>query len=115
MKSLQSCRINVMVSNMDAAIDFYQDVLGLFLLDRFGDHYAEIKTPDLLLGLHPASKDTVYGNNMSIGFGVTSFDETVQALKSHGIDFRIEQDGWNRLAHFTDPDNNSLFIAERKD
>jgi catechol 2,3-dioxygenase-like lactoylglutathione lyase family enzyme len=115
MKNLKTCRINVMVSDMDKAVNFYQNTLGLELLNRYGDHYAEIQAPDLLIGLHPRSANTIHGNNLSIGLGVTNFDATLEDLKSHGIEFNIEQDGWIRLAHFNDPDNNQLFLAERED
>ena len=100
---------------MDTAINFYQNTLGLTLLNRYGNHYAEIQTPDLLIGLHPTSQDIVSGNNISIGFGVTEFDLTIKDLEAKGITFKIEQDGWIRLAYFTDLDQNQLFLAERKD
>jgi len=103
-----------MVSDMDKAIEFYIEKLGLKLLNHYGNHYAEIQAPDLLIGLHPKSKKTVLGNNMSIGFGVKDFDQQVEALKSQGIAVEIEADGWIRLAYFTDSDNNVLFFAENK-
>lgn len=104
-----------MISNMDDAIDFYQGLLGFKLLNRYGNHYAEIQAPDLLIGLHPSSEQTNVGNNISIGLGVTDFDDTIADLESKGIQLKIEQDGWIRLAYFTDPDNNQLFLAESKD
>jgi predicted enzyme related to lactoylglutathione lyase len=100
---------------MDKAIEFYQDKLGLLLLNRYGDNYAEIQAPDLLIGLHPKTEKVVQGNNLSIGFGVVEFDSTIKELESRGIEFKLEKDGWIRLAHFTDVDNNHLFLAERKD
>ena len=100
---------------MEDAIDFYQNKLGLELINRYGDEYAEIQAPDLLIGLHPSTKKTIQGNNLSIGFGVVEFDATIKDLESKGIDFKLEQDGWIRLAHFNDLDNNQLFLAERKD
>ena len=100
---------------MDRAIGFYQGKLDLELIQRYGDHYAEIQAPDLLIGLHPMSEKIVQGNNLSIGFGVVEFDATIKELESKGIEFKLEQDGWMRLAHFTDLDNNQLFLAERKD
>jgi hypothetical protein len=72
------------------------------LLNRYGDHYAEIKAPDLLIGLQPLSDKTIQGNNISIGFGVINFDSTVKDLESKGILFKLEQDGWIRLAYFID-------------
>ena len=115
MKSLKSCRVNVMVSNMDRAIEFYSGKLGLTLMNRYGDHYAEIQTPDMSVALHPMGKEIKKGNNMSIGFGVTAFDDTVTELQSKGIVLTIEKDGWIRLAHFADEDGNALFLAERKE
>jgi catechol 2,3-dioxygenase-like lactoylglutathione lyase family enzyme len=100
---------------MEKAIDFYKKKLGLILVNRYGDHYAEIQAPDLLIGLHPTSEKIVKGNNLSIGFGVVEFEATIKELESKGIDFKLEQDGWIRLAHFADLDNNQLFLAERKD
>ena len=100
---------------MDKAVEFYQGKLGLKLINRYGDHCAEIQAPDLLIGLHPMSEKDVQGNNLSIGLGVVEFDSTIKELESNGIEFKLEQDGWFRLAHFTDLDNNQLFLAERKD
>ena len=74
MKNLKTCRVNVMVSNMDRAIEFYKDKLGLELINRYENYYAEIQAPDLLIGLHPTSEEIVKGNNISIGFGVVEFD-----------------------------------------
>ena len=99
---------------MDDAIDFYEGKLGLELVNRHGDHYAEIQAPDLLIGLHPTSDKVKIGNNISIGLGVVEFDKTLNDLRAKGIELTIEQDGWIRLAHFTDLDNNPLFLAERK-
>ena len=114
MKDLLQCRINVMVSDMARAISFYVDTLGLQLLNRYGDHYAEIQAPGLLIGLHPSTANTTVGNNLSIGFGVRRFDQTIEELGDQGIHFEIEQDGWIRLAYFTDPDGNQLYLAENK-
>lgn len=114
MKSLNNCRINVMVSDMEKAIDFYTKKLGLTLLNHWGNHYAEIQAPGLMIGLHPSSEKTVKGNNMSIGLGVSDFDDAVDNLKSLGIRLNTELDGWIRLAHFEDCDGNQLFLAENK-
>jgi predicted enzyme related to lactoylglutathione lyase len=114
MTKINSARVNVMVADMDKSVDFYTNTLGLKLLNQYGSHYAEIQAPDLLIGLHPKSDKIVVGNNISIGFGVKEFDQEIEQLKSKGIDLKIEVDGWIRLAHFTDLDNNALFFAENK-
>ena len=115
MENLKKCRVNVMVSNMEESVKFYSETLGLELLNRYGDHYAEIQAPGLMIGLHPSSDKIKFGNNLSIGFGVGEFDATLANLVSKGIEFRMEDEGWVRLAYFTDPDQNQLYIAENKD
>lgn len=114
MNSLTTARFNIVVSNMDSGIQFYTGVLGLTLVNRFGDHYAEVKAGDVVIGIHPTEKPIVHGNAVSIGLGVTAFDEEVKGLQSKGVELHVVKDGWVRLAHFTDPDGNPLFLAESK-
>lgn len=114
MENLKKCRVNVMVSNMDAAVEFYINKLELELINRYGNFYAEIQAPELLIGLHPTSDKIITGNNISIGFGVVNFDSTIENLNAKGIEFKTEQDGYIRLAYFTDLDGNQLFLAENK-
>src|SRR6266852_2017814 len=46
----------VFVSNMDRAVQFYTEVLGLKLTNRFGDNWATVEAgKGLTIGLHPAS------------------------------------------------------------
>jgi catechol 2,3-dioxygenase-like lactoylglutathione lyase family enzyme len=114
MENLQQCRVNVMVSNMDASVEFYSKTLGLDLVNLYGDHYAEIQAPGLLLGLHPASGKVLFGTNISIGFGVRNFDDTIANLEQKGIEFKLGDEEWVRLASFSDLDGNPLYLAENK-
>lgn len=114
MKILKNCSINVMVSDLERAITFYQEVLGLEVKARYGGHYAELQGPGLSLGLHPSEGPIDPGNALSIGFGVTEFATSVKGLEGKGIAVRVTQDGPIRLAHFTDPDSTALFLAELK-
>ena len=44
----------VYVSDMDRAVDFYVNLLGLKLGQRFGNHWAQIEVgQSLVIGLHP--------------------------------------------------------------
>jgi catechol 2,3-dioxygenase-like lactoylglutathione lyase family enzyme len=46
----------VFVSNMDKAVRFYTEVLGLRLAERYGDHWATVDAGrGFTIGLHPAS------------------------------------------------------------
>ncbi len=104
-----------MVSNLDQAVKFYTETLGLTLKQRWEDHYAEIETPGLIIGLHPSKREINVGDNMSIGFIAETFDQTVEELKEKGIEFNIQADGFSQLAHFTDPDNNPLYLFENQE
>jgi catechol 2,3-dioxygenase-like lactoylglutathione lyase family enzyme len=112
---LISCRVNVMVKDMERSVKFYIDILGMELLNRYGDHYAELQGPDILLALHPTDRAIHGGGQVSIGFGVREFDTVMKELTDKGCSLKLEKGGWIRLAHFQDPDGNPLFLAERKD
>ena len=101
-----------MVSNMGQAISFYVDKLGLKLISRYGDHYAEVDANGFMIGLHLNNQNTTTGNNISIGLGVFNFEQTIADLEPKGITFKLENDGYIRLAYFTDSDGNLLFLAE---
>ena len=75
----------IYVANMDAAVRFYTDVLGLKLTNRFGERWATVEagpsywTPDevgagLVIGLHPASpKHPAPGTKGAVMFGLETY------------------------------------------
>ena len=49
----------IFVSDMDRAVRFYTESLGLKLQYRAGDHWAQVEAGDgLCIGLHPAGPDS---------------------------------------------------------
>ena len=115
MPIIKNSLVTVMVSDMDTAINFYTETLGLQLKNRYGDHWAEIEAPGITIGLHPKSKkDIKLGDNLSIGFGVDDIKQTVAALEKKGITFNMIDDRQIWLALFIDPDGNSLYFAQSK-
>lgn len=114
MENLNQARVNIMITEMERAIGFYVDIIGLKLLNRYGDNYAELDANGFMIALHPKVKNVIVGNNMSIGLGVFNFDQTIENLQEEGIQFTLEKGGYIRLAHFKDPDGNHLFLAENK-
>ncbi len=114
MLKINNARVNVMISDMEQSIDFYVNILGLDLTNRYGDHYAELNACDFVIALHPTNEKIQFGTNMSIGLGVQDFDESISKLQELGVEFTFEQGGYIRLAHFKDPDGNQLFLAENQ-
>ena len=110
----------IYVSDMDRAVAFYTESLGLSLVFRAGDHYAEIDAGDgLVLGLHPQGPDSPKAGTagaITVTLGVTcSCDEVVGELQAKGVRFptAIRSDGPVRIVQFLDPDGNAMWLCEQ--
>jgi catechol 2,3-dioxygenase-like lactoylglutathione lyase family enzyme len=113
-----SGNITIYVSNMDTAVRFYTEVLGLKLAYRFGDFWASVELgKGLTIGLHPASAEMPAGRkgSMAIGLELTgSIKDAVRALEAKGVKFHgvINEGKAGSFAGFEDPDGNQLYLAE---
>jgi catechol 2,3-dioxygenase-like lactoylglutathione lyase family enzyme len=116
--NLSSGNVTVLVSNMDRAVRFYTEMLGLKLAYRFGDHWAAVEVGrGLTIGLHPASGESPAGKkgSMSIGLELTgSIHEAVAELQAKGVQFHgpIREGKSGSFAYFDDPDGNTLYLTE---
>jgi catechol 2,3-dioxygenase-like lactoylglutathione lyase family enzyme len=82
----------VYVANMDAAVQFYSETLGLTLTNRFGNHWATLESAPgywgsehsgagLTIGLHPAlPKHTPPGTAGGVGFGLETYEPAERVL-----------------------------------
>jgi catechol 2,3-dioxygenase-like lactoylglutathione lyase family enzyme len=112
--------ITVMVSNMDASVRFYTEVLGMKLTNRFGDHWATVDAGrGLIIGLHPASpKYPAPGTKggMLIGLEIDEpIQQVVDRLRGKGVHFLgpVVNDGFvGSFADFEDPDGNWIYLWE---
>jgi predicted enzyme related to lactoylglutathione lyase len=105
----------VMVKDFERAFRFYAETLGLDVKVRAGDHYAEVTAPGLTVGLHSAlhGEPTGGSSGVSIGLQVEDLDGAIAALTAKGVSFaRVIDAGDRRFAYFTDPDGNSLYLAQ---
>jgi catechol 2,3-dioxygenase-like lactoylglutathione lyase family enzyme len=116
---IQGGNVTVYVSDINVAIDFYTQTLGLELRMRAEDHWAEIEAgPGLIIGLHPASEHGPQPGSrgaLSIGLNVSgTLEEEVEALTRKGVAFQgpIVDDEQVRLAFFADPDGNPLYLCQ---
>ena len=112
MTHIQNSNITVMVTNMDTAIKFYTETLGFKLKNRYGNNWADIEGPGIAIGLHPSGNEVIKGNNLSIGFKVKDLGQAIKAMEEKGVKFKIHDDTKVRLAFFTDPDSNDLYLAQ---
>lgn len=113
--------VTVYLSDMDRAIAFYAQQLGLKLVQRFGNHWAEIRAGDtLVIGLHPKTdKNPTPGTRGAMSIGLTAdepIDQLVQRLSAKGVQFRgpivRDQKAGLSFAFLGDQDANDLYICE---
>jgi catechol 2,3-dioxygenase-like lactoylglutathione lyase family enzyme len=113
---IKEANVTVMISDMKRSINFYVDTLGLKLKSRYADQFAEVECPGLTIALHPAfDKGPKPGNSesLSVGFGVEDVDDAMKSLKGKGVAFgRVSNDGPVKLAFFTDPDGNPMYLSQ---
>jgi catechol 2,3-dioxygenase-like lactoylglutathione lyase family enzyme len=112
--------VTVMVSNMDASVRFYTEVLGMKLTNRFGDHWATVDAGrGLTIGLHPASaKYPAPGTKGGTLIGL-EIDEPIQRvvdrLQNKGVRFLgpiINDAGAGSFVDLEDPDGNFIYLWE---
>ena len=110
----------VYVSDMDRAVRFYTETLGLRLAYRFGDHWASVDAgKGTMIGLHPASPQTPAGRRGSIAIGLEvtePIERVVETLAARGVRFDgpITDDKAGKFAPLSDPDGNPLYLFETR-
>ncbi len=111
--------VTLMVADMDRAVEFYAQKLGLELKVRYGNEWAEVAAPGITLGLHQARGPIARSEpniGISIGLEVDDIEAAVGELRAKGVVFpsSIRETNDLREASFVDPDGTSLYLAEIK-
>ncbi len=115
--------IDVKVSNLNRAIKFYRDILGLSLINKASD-WASFEAFGSEIHLY------LYGGiEHSIEFRVSNLFKEVASLKDKGINFFVDKKqpdllrvvsdeimefSWGKMAFFRDSENNRLSLLEDK-
>lgn len=103
------------VRDMDRAVAFYRDVLGLTMVRRFGDEWSEFDGGGVRLALHGTGGGAQPPHGGTAVFRVDDLDAAKLALEAGGVRFDEhvgEVAGRARFASFEDPDGNSVQIIE---
>jgi lactoylglutathione lyase len=114
----------IVVSDMDASVEFYRDKLGIPLKFQ-SPEWTEFQTGATTLALHgggvkssapPAGDPSKQAGHCSIGFNVEDVDKTYEELKAKGIRFVMppsQRDNEGiRLAVAIDPDGLPVSFAQ---
>jgi len=93
----------VYVSDMDAAIRFYTETLGLKLTNRFEDHFATAEVGrSLVLGIHPRTANTpIPGTKGSVTLGLV-VDEPLDTVVTHLAQRGVRLNGRSESARSVD-------------
>jgi catechol 2,3-dioxygenase-like lactoylglutathione lyase family enzyme len=103
-------------TDLDRAVKFYQDVLGLEVAFREGSSGAEVDPVPPRLSLHGAVEGRpIETGGAAAAFRVDDLDEARLALEARGVEFdhQGEVEGYGRFALFRDPDGNIVSLVER--
>ena len=110
----------IYVANMDQAIGFYTDVLGLTLRNRFGDKWATVRAGNsLVVGLHPCCAEHPRpGTKGSVQLGlVLSPGDSIEAfaarVRQHGVSVSDVMQAEAKYVSLADPDGNQIYVTDR--
>ena len=105
----------VPVADIERAVDFYENTLGLEVTKRDGP-WAEVDANEVTIGLNgrePEVTQAEGGPVLTFQNGEGSLEEAVEELKSRGVEFpgEISDHDWGRVATFPEigATNGSLF------
>lgn len=119
-RAIRGGNASVYISDMDRAVAFYTEALGLPLKTRIGGEWAEIDAGEgLVIGLHPARPPETpppgAAGAINIELRVTKpLEEVVAELEWRGVTFNGPLLNYEnvRLASLSDPDGNVLLLAQ---
>jgi len=102
------------VGDMERAVAFYRDGLGLTLRMRHEDTWAEFEAGAIRIGLHGNGNGDASRGGTAV-FAVEDLDLAKAALEARGVVFDEhlgEVPGYARYASFRDPDGNAMQLIE---
>jgi|SRR4051812_8407585 catechol 2,3-dioxygenase-like lactoylglutathione lyase family enzyme len=112
---IKESNITINVKDLNKSISFYQS-LGLDLKNRWGNYYAIVTAPGIVIGLHPNSDGNLASDsgNVSIGFTTDNIEETKSELEKLSIKITERQEEGGQFIHFIDPDGTAIYFIKPK-
>ncbi len=110
--------VNVNVSHLSRAVEFYRDTLGLALAFSDEDHgYASFSAGPISLGLAVVGEDQAefVGRHTGVGFNTADLEAEHKRLAELGVVFTMEpsRQPWGGfMALFADPDGKVFYLDE---
>lgn len=113
--TIKDSNVTLNVKDMDRSISFYQSI-GFTVKNRWGNFYAQLTAPGIVIGLHPTSSGNLADNsgNVSIGFTTDNIEETRSSLQQLLIPVNERKEEGGQFLHFNDPDGTALYFIKPK-
>ena len=113
-------QVSINVDDLDAAVDFYRDKLGITFIGQFPPGLAIFDCDGVHLMLSAIPGEASAGNSV-IYFNVSDIKVAYQTLKERGVEFTNEPhvihstDSYELwMAFFEDPHGNTMAIADER-
>jgi len=108
---------NIFVSDIDRAVSFYRDQLGMTLNFADSEHgYASLQAGPISLGLAlPGDQAGLVGRHTGLGLVVDDLEAEHARLQAAGVQFSMapEHQPWGGfMALVDDPDGNVLYLDQ---
>jgi len=115
MMTIKEANVTINVRDLDKSVSYYESI-GFKVKNRWGNHYAQLTAPGVVIGLHPTSEAKMSGNsgNVSLGFTTDEIEVTKSLLKKLSIKISERQEEGGYFIHFTDPDGTALYFIKPK-
>jgi predicted enzyme related to lactoylglutathione lyase len=110
--------ICVPTQNFDAAVDFYENTLGLEKSKQWGQmHGQEFENGTVTIAIMESEQFGIdfSPHSLPVAFQVDDVEAARKELESKGIEFAADtlDSGVCHMAHFRDPDGNVLMLHHR--
>ncbi len=115
MEKLTATTVFFYVQNLDRAVDFYTNALGMPLKVRHGNHWAEVNAGTISIGLHPLEEGEIVNTEGggTVSFAVHDLDSLVKRLKEQDATIgEIRNPPRGRFVMGKDSEGNSLHFIE---
>ena len=113
---MQLWYVNVFVSDLERALAFYRDQVGLEVVTEDADFgYAAFDTSGARFAVARTDDTALVGRHTGVGWGVEDVNEAHRALSERGVIFEsapAQQPWGGYMAMFRDPDGNLFYLDE---
>jgi catechol 2,3-dioxygenase-like lactoylglutathione lyase family enzyme len=113
--TIKQSNVTINVSDMNRSLSFYES-LGLTTQSRWGNQYAQLSAPGIVIGLHPTDATHLKSNsgNVSIGFSADNLEEAGSLLQQLSIKATPREEEGGSFLHFEDPDGTALYFIKSR-